>query len=485
MSSGTRCFRASHRLAWLSGLLGLALATSAVAQVPGEISGVRIEKSGPGETLTFPYHPDIPGDPVKLYTVYRGRMAPDGFAADFGTMGHLREVADPKDGSTLGYTAINDTDPQGLDESYFFLVTATNNAGESSLGPGHLGPRGGVFGDPPSAAPDLYPISWNCEFYTGNPPPPFDPPMPPDIEIPSFDLPELCPPGMVPVPIEFAGLKGPAPDGGAPPPGGGGAASTGAGVEAVNLAETAPTNGGGMMGGYWYAWTQVSPPTPPFDDGAFSRFTVESPVIDQLPQTHSLAEIAIRSGPAFGDYVEVGWTVDRLVNNGSVAPSLFVFRWIGGVPAPAYNAGGFVQASTTVVPGMPLPVRSLLFGGYMYFGGDWWCFALTNRGGGWIGYFPGSLWGGSFTTTTRIQWFGEVWANNTPPANQMGNGVFGTSFAAPPLPAYINVLSSVSSVPLGALFYSFPQAFVTNNSYYDLFLFPQNPNGHFYYGGPG
>jgi hypothetical protein len=57
--------------------------------------------------------------------------------------------------------------------------------------------------------------------------------------------------------------------------------------------------------------------------------------------------------------------------------------------------------------------------------GNWW----IGYQGEWIGYFPGSLWTVSFTSTGIIQWFGELAAarSATPPQSSIGNYYHGES----------------------------------------------------------
>jgi hypothetical protein len=143
-----------------------------------------------------------------------------------------------------------------------------------------------------------------------------------------------------------------------------------------------------------------------------------------------------------------------------------------------------VQFSSSVVPGMRLPVGSNFAASYVNFGGNWWLFLWTDVGGGWIGYYPGSVWGGSFTNLTLVQWFGEVYATNVPPANQMGNGRL-ASPPFPPFPAYIDILATVDVPTWSPAWYSLPPQQQTNGAYYAIHNPGPTPNGFFYYGGPG
>lgn len=138
---------------------------------------------------------------------------------------------------------------------------------------------------------------------------------------------------------------------------------------------------------------------------------------------HSLGEIAVESGE--GDQVvEIGWTVDHGVN-GDDAPHLFAFHWIDTIPQ-CYNTCGWVQVSTTNRPGMRLVAGESHRYEIKLVGSDWW---LYFDGDG-LGYFPGSRWGGRFTSANAVQWFGEVAAAGQEPCTQMGNGLPGDDEAA-------------------------------------------------------
>jgi hypothetical protein len=56
--------------------------------------------------------------------------------------------------------------------------------------------------------------------------------------------------------------------------------------------------------------------------------------------------------------------------------------------------------------------------GIQFYNGAWWI-AYDSE---WIGYFPGELWGGRYTQSGLIQWFGEVAASTTTPCTDMGTG---------------------------------------------------------------
>jgi hypothetical protein len=91
-----------------------------------------------------------------------------------------------------------------------------------------------------------------------------------------------------------------------------------------------------------------------------------------------------------------------------------------------YNGCGFVQYSTTAVPGLTLPSGVSKQFAIQYFNGGWWI-AYDSE---WVGYFPGTLWDGDFTHAGLLQWFGEVAASSTTPCTEMGNGITSGSSSA-------------------------------------------------------
>jgi len=131
---------------------------------------------------------------------------------------------------------------------------------------------------------------------------------------------------------------------------------------------------------------------------------------------HSMAQIAVHSADK-RQTVQMGWTVDRLLS-GDTVPHLFVHHWVDGQPT-CYNGCGYVQVSSTRRPGMPLSVTSTPQEySILSYQGNWWIGYQSE----WIGYFPGSLWNNTFSTTGVVQWFGEVQASTSQPCTDMGTG---------------------------------------------------------------
>lgn len=135
---------------------------------------------------------------------------------------------------------------------------------------------------------------------------------------------------------------------------------------------------------------------------------------------HSLQELALQSagGTAVANTIEIGWTVDPGVN-GDYQPHLFVYHWIAG-QGTCYNGCGFVQVSDTVRAGMALTPGASGSFALQNYQGNWWAY----YNGVPFGYFPGSEWGGSFTSAQSVSAFGEV-ANNQ--CTAMGDGAYGSS----------------------------------------------------------
>ncbi|MCQ4079060.1 neprosin family prolyl endopeptidase [Streptomyces sp. RB6PN25] len=156
--------------------------------------------------------------------------------------------------------------------------------------------------------------------------------------------------------------------------------------------------------------------------GASVDMLVGDPVVDPTQNgEHSLQELALQDS-AQQSTVEVGWTVDEPLN-GDYLPHLFVYHWVNG-QTTCYNGCGFVQVSHTITPGMPLESYVPAEFGLRNIDGDWWVLFDNLK----IGYFPGSLWGDSYTRAQLVTAFGENALNPTdlPSCTQMGNGRYGS-----------------------------------------------------------
>ncbi len=236
-------------------------------------------------------------------------------------------------------------------------------------------------------------ISYECRKADPNlaSPPPYAPPMINDTHnvtqpMEPADLKDmrLCPEGQLPIPLPIyrpKGVVGHSPD-------------------------------------YFYAAASSSSPADRNDGGGVTTW-VEIPAVSSESGTHSIFEISVQGGTDDGDIVEIGWIREA----GSL--ELFVFHWIGWNPT-CYNGCGWVQWNPNIVAGSTwVPLLQHWFGapsymGYVYYApqGNWWAWYMNQ----WLGYFPGSEWGGSYTQTSLIQWFGEVYEDDITPDSDMGNG---------------------------------------------------------------
>ncbi len=242
-------------------------------------------------------------------------------------------------------------------------------------------------------------------------------------------------------------------------------------------------------------------------DGATAMMTIGKPALHSR-DSHSLAEIAVQSvneegKPDGRQVVEVGWTVDRQVNKKNpTEPHLFVYRWVNGDPTDGkgkhcYNSSecGFVpHDSATSAPGDKLTAGETKKFGIQHFENAWWIWYDK----GWIGRYPDSIWGNTFTKVDHVQWFGEVAAGGATPCSEMGKGRSARSSGAARFYA-INLLTNGSpntkSTPTDVSVGTWPLAL----TYYDIYKPPPptpstppsppedepKPVNHFFYGGKG
>lgn len=202
-------------------------------------------------------------------------------------------------------------------------------------------------------------------------------------------------------------------------------------------------------------------------DGVYTNVTIGKPVLDTVDY-HSLGEVAVRSVET-GDAVEVGWSVDRVVN-GDEDPHLFVYHWVGH-QGTCYNGCGFVQYSKNIKPGDTLAYPLTKKFGIQYFKGAWWIAFDTE----WVGYFPEQLWndqGIKFSRTGWVQVFGEVASASLSPCTEMGTGQSGDTSTAAAYMASIAYLNGPTVAPE-----------FTISPYYPANLF--NGTRTFRYGGKG
>jgi hypothetical protein len=199
-------------------------------------------------------------------------------------------------------------------------------------------------------------------------------------------------------------------------------------------------------------------------DGAWGYYTVTRPALSSA-DSHTLAEINVSSAD-LKQAVEIGWTVDRSLY-GDDLPRLFTFHWVDGTPV-CYNCG-LVPYDTSVRPGMALAVGSSHQFTIRNFQGNWWI-GFDNT---WIGYYPGSFWGGRYTQGGLVEWYGEVATSTSTPCSDMGNGLLSSSLDAARIMGigYWNG----PALNLAVIPHSYTQA-------YSATIFSQN---NIRYGGPG
>ena len=211
-------------------------------------------------------------------------------------------------------------------------------------------------------------------------------------------------------------------------------------------------------------------------DGGGMTTSVERPAYTSGESGgHTLNEIAVQGGEGDGNIVELGWNVST-DQYGDPNPHLFVFHWINWAPT-CYDGCGWVQYSGTYFPGMDLGqiVGRQVYVGYVFYQGNWWAW-FDNQ---WLGYFPGTEWGGAYTRSGLIQWFGEVSSSNgIPPRTDMGNG----RFPADPAAASMQTLCDVDSAAWVCWYRDMQVLGATVPAYYDI---ARTAFGATRYGGPG
>ena len=173
--------------------------------------------------------------------------------------------------------------------------------------------------------------------------------------------------------------------------------------------------------------------------GCDGFLSVWDPVINNPPgpgDDHSLLQTwLLNYDNPQAQSVEAGWTVDTLLN-GDTLPHLFTFYTTNGYAAEGDNIGsynqmysGWKQISSSVYPGALIHGISTVGGPqfdmsikYQLWHGNWW-FAVHGH---WIGYYPGTLYGGGLANyATWVGFGGEVYSSLANPAltnDQMGSG---------------------------------------------------------------
>ena len=189
--------------------------------------------------------------------------------------------------------------------------------------------------------------------------------------------------------------------------------------------------------------------------GAYGAYLVGDPTVPAANANsgaHSLAELAVESSD-YSQVIEVGWSVAP-EQFGDHLPHLFVYHWVDGAPT-CYDGCGFISTSTAITPAMPLTPGSTSVFKVVYANSNW----NLYDNGTLFGYFPSSLWAGTFTSVAFTQWFGEVAIPATDaPCVQMGTGVF----AGEPGSDTITDMGFVNGPPISVV------PLVTNPAYYSI-----------------
>jgi len=179
-------------------------------------------------------------------------------------------------------------------------------------------------------------------------------------------------------------------------------------------------------GCYWYAKSETMKSA----IGMEYQTNISQPVVSLFPGAHSIDQLAVaHEGTLYT--MELGINVDRTVNpSAPEKPHLFIYinkdnYASNGEPGgDCYNCDFVPAVEAILAPGEVLePSTSKITLGVKYYQGNWWVYAGTQ----WIGYVPGSFWGGKFTEAERESIYGEVYDDEFEPTSQMGNGEYGKS----------------------------------------------------------
>jgi hypothetical protein len=181
--------------------------------------------------------------------------------------------------------------------------------------------------------------------------------------------------------------------------------------------------------GFFYAGDWWSPSTA---NGVSVAMNAFHPALSGNSLTHSLGQVAAANDGTVTYSMEEGWIAAPALFSGDTGPHLFIYvnkdhyRSNGQQGGDCYDCNFIPSAGSPYTPGMSLPVGgSPVQYAVWYYGGNWWVWYADR----WIGYVPGSFWGGNFTTTLYPAIYGEVYDDN-PPTTDMGDGFFGSNSSA-------------------------------------------------------
>jgi len=177
---------------------------------------------------------------------------------------------------------------------------------------------------------------------------------------------------------------------------------------------------------YWAGGSQFVQAT-----GMSAAITQEQPsvvVTPNNPYPHSNGQLWFGTKRCSGNVVnngfDMGWQVNPYVT-GNILPDLLVGRWVDGVAC--YVDCGFVSTPNSIQPNDPVEVGKVGTYKILYTsedGGKWQFFYNDKL----IGYFPESIWDGTFTVANSEYVYDEVETSGEgKDCAQMGNGKYGTS----------------------------------------------------------
>ena len=170
--------------------------------------------------------------------------------------------------------------------------------------------------------------------------------------------------------------------------------------------------------------------------GLDTALNVWDPTVTGPGDDHSISQVWLQNyDKPQSQSVEAGWTVDKSLNGDTIA-HVFTYFTANGYSSDGDNVGGYnqlhkgwVQYDANVHPGVRINGASTYGGGqlevsikFQLWQGNWW-FSLQNI---WLGYYPGTLFGGGIGDHVSWNGFGgEIYSSAANPQttnDQMGSG---------------------------------------------------------------
>lgn len=170
--------------------------------------------------------------------------------------------------------------------------------------------------------------------------------------------------------------------------------------------------------------------------GLDTALNVWDPAVGGPGDDHSISQVWLQNyDKPQSQSVEAGWTIDNSLD-GDATAHVFTYFTTNGYSSDGDNVGGYnqlhqgwVQYDANLHPGVRINGASTYGGGqlevsikFQLYQGNWW-FALQNI---WLGYYPGSLFGGGIGDHVSWNAFGgEVYSSAADPqstTDQMGSG---------------------------------------------------------------